>query len=165
MNDFTHFNRRGEARVVDVGDKTATRRIAVAGGRIVMRRDTLERIRAGEQAKGDVLGVARVAGIMAAKRTSELVPLCHPIALTKVEVAFDFEEEPAAVTCRATAETTDRTGVEMEALTAVQVALLTVYDMCKSADRGMTIDTVRLLEKSGGKSGDWRHPDAGDTVP
>jgi cyclic pyranopterin phosphate synthase len=160
MSEFTHFNRRGEAHVVDVGDKAATRRVAVAEGRIVMQAETLARIRAGEQAKGDVLGVARVAGIMAAKRTSELVPLCHPIALTKVELGFDFEAEPAAVTCRATAETTHRTGVEMEALTAVQVALLTVYDMCKSADRGMTIDTVRLLEKTGGKSGDWRHPDA-----
>lgn len=159
MSEFTHFNRRGEAHVVDVGDKRATRRLALAGGRIVMQPGTLARIRTGDQAKGDVLGVARVAGIMAAKRTSELVPLCHPIALTRVEIEFGFEDEPAAVTCRATAETTERTGVEMEALTAVQVALLTVYDMCKSADRGMTIDRVRLLEKTGGKSGDWKHPD------
>ncbi len=165
MSDFTHFNKRGEAHVVDVGDKAATRRTAVAGGRIAMHPDTLERIRSGAQAKGDVLGVARVAGVMAAKRTSELVPLCHPIALTSIEVSFDLEPEPAAVTCRATAETTDRTGVEMEALTAVQVALLTVYDMCKSADRGMTIEAVRLLEKTGGKSGDWQHPDAGESAP
>ncbi|MFW5970304.1 MAG: cyclic pyranopterin monophosphate synthase MoaC [Halofilum sp. (in: g-proteobacteria)] len=159
MNEFTHFNRRGEAHVVDVGAKEATRRIAVAGGRIHMQADTLARIEAGEQAKGDVLGVARVAGIMAAKRTSELVPLCHPIALTSVEVAFEAEPEGPAIVCRATAQTTDRTGVEMEALTAVQIALLTIYDMCKSADRGMTIGDIRLLEKSGGKSGDWRSED------
>lgn len=159
MSEFTHFNRRGEAHVVDVGDKDTTHRVAVAEGRIRMQAGTLARIAEGSQAKGDVLGVARVAGIMAAKRTSELVPLCHPIALTKVEIEFEVEHD--AVACRATTRTTDRTGVEMEALTAVQVALLTVYDMCKSADRGMTIDNVRLLEKTGGKSGDWRHPDAG----
>jgi cyclic pyranopterin phosphate synthase len=160
MSEFTHFNPRGEAHVVDVGDKDATRRVAVAEGRIHMQADTLARIAEGAQAKGDVLGVARVAGIMAAKRTSELVPLCHPIALTKVEVDFELERETSAVACRATAQTTDRTGVEMEALTAVQIALLTVYDMCKSADRGMTIDGVRLLEKTGGKSGDWRRGDS-----
>jgi cyclic pyranopterin phosphate synthase len=159
MSEFTHFNRRGEAHVVDVGAKDATRRVAVAAGRIYMEPDTLARIEAGEQAKGDVLGVARIAGIMAAKRTSELVPLCHPIALTKVEVDFELDREASAVTCQATAQTTDRTGVEMEALTAVQIALLTIYDMCKSADRGMTMGDIRLLEKTGGKSGDWKRED------
>jgi cyclic pyranopterin phosphate synthase len=124
-----------------------------------MQPQTLARIEAGEQAKGDVLGVARIAGIMGAKRTAELVPLCHPIALTSVEVEFELEPDDSAITCRATAQTTDRTGVEMEAMTAVQIALLTIYDMCKSADRGMTIDAIRLLEKSGGKSGDWRRDD------
>ena len=156
MSEFTHFNRRGEAHVVDVGGKDATRRIAVAAGRIHMQPQTLARIEAGEQAKGDVLGVARIAGIMGAKRTAELVPLCHPIALTSVEVEFEFEPDVPAIACSATAQTTDRTGVEMEAMSAVQIALLTIYDMCKSADRGMTIDAIRLLEKSGGKSGDWR---------
>lgn len=160
MSEFTHFNRRGEAHVVHVGDKDATRRVAVAAGRIHMEAATLDRIEAGEQAKGDVLGVARIAGIMGAKRTSELIPLCHPIALTSVEVEFEPEPDAPAIICRATAQTTDRTGVEMEALTAVQIALLTIYDMCKSADRGMTIDAVRLLEKSGGKSGDWRREDS-----
>ncbi|WP_070989169.1 cyclic pyranopterin monophosphate synthase MoaC [Halofilum ochraceum] len=159
MSEFTHFNRRGEAHVVDVGGKDATRRVAVAAGRIHMEAATLERIESGEQAKGDVLGVARIAGIMGAKRTSELIPLCHPIALTSVEVEFELESEDSAITCRATAQTTDRTGVEMEAMTAVQIALLTIYDMCKSADRGMMIDAIRLLEKSGGKSGDWRRED------
>jgi cyclic pyranopterin phosphate synthase len=159
MSEFTHFNRRGEAHVVDVGAKDATRRVAVAAGRIHMEPDTLARIEAGEQAKGDVLGVARIAGIMAAKRTSELVPLCHPIALTKVEVDFELDHEASAVICQATAQTTDRTGVEMEALTAVQIALLTIYDMCKSADRGMTMGDIRLLEKTGGKSGDWKRED------
>lgn len=160
MSEFTHFNRRGEAHVVDVGGKDATPRVAVAGGRIHMEAATLARIEAGEQAKGDVLGVARIAGIMGAKRTSELIPLCHPIALTSVEVEFELEPDDPAIACRATAQTTDRTGVEMEALTAVQIALLTIYDMCKSADRGMTISDIRLLEKSGGKSGDWRREDS-----
>ena len=161
MSEFTHFNRRGEAHVVDVGGKDATRRVAVAAGRIHMQADTLARIASGEQAKGDVLGVARIAGIMAAKRTSELVPLCHPIALTKVEVDFELDHAASAATCQATAQTTDRTGVEMEALTAVQIALLTIYDMCKSADRGMTIGDIRLVEKTGGKSGDWKREDSG----
>ena len=156
MTELTHFNRRGEAQIVDVGAKPASQRLALAAGRIEMQPETLEAIETGRQAKGDVLAVARVAGIMAAKRTAELVPLCHPIALTRIEIEFECLDAESAVVCRATAETTDRTGVEMEALTAVQVALLTVYDMCKSADRGMVIDAVRLLEKSGGKSGDWR---------
>lgn len=159
MSDLTHFNARGEAHVVDVGDKAETERLAVAEGRIRMRPETLERIVAGTHGKGDVLGVARVAGIMGAKRTSELVPLCHPVALTSVEVDLEPEADTAAVRCSARAETRGRTGVEMEALAAVQVALLTVYDMCKAVDRGMTIDGVRLLEKRGGKSGTWRADD------
>lgn len=165
MTEFTHFNRQGEAHVVDVGAKPASHRVAVAAGRIRMQPETLTAIETGRQAKGDVLAVARVAGIMAAKRTAELVPLCHPIALNKVELEFECVAAESVVSCQARTETTDRTGVEMEALTAVQVALLTVYDMCKSADRGMTIEAVRLLEKTGGKSGDWRHPDAEGTLP
>lgn len=160
MSDLTHFNTRGEAHVVDVGAKDETERVAVAEGRIRMRPETLERIVAGTHGKGDVLGVARVAGIMGAKRTAELVPLCHPIALTTVEVDLEPEADAPAVRCTARAETRGRTGVEMEALTAVQVALLTVYDMCKAVDRGMTIDGVRLLEKRGGKSGTWRADEA-----
>lgn len=163
MSDLTHFNRRGEARVVDVGGKEETHRVAVAGGRIEMAPPTLERIVVGTHGKGDVLGVARIAGIMAAKRTSELVPLCHSLPLTSIEVELDADAEVSAVQCRATAETRGRTGVEMEALNAVQVALLTVYDMCKGVDRGMRIEGVRLLEKRGGKSGDWRADESADT--
>jgi cyclic pyranopterin phosphate synthase len=153
---LTHFNAAGEAHMVDVSDKSETRRVAVAEGRIRMRPDTLHRIVEGRHGKGDVLGIARVAGIMGAKRTSDLVPLCHPLPLTRVEVDLEPIGGEGAVRCRATAETVGRTGVEMEALAAVQVALLTVYDMCKAVDRGMTIDAVRLLEKSGGRSGHWR---------
>ncbi|TCJ15767.1 cyclic pyranopterin monophosphate synthase MoaC [Parasulfuritortus cantonensis] len=160
MNGFTHFNEDGQAVMVDVGAKAETRRVAVAAGRIVMRPETLAMIRAGDAKKGDVLGVARIAGIMAAKRTADLIPLCHPIALTKVSVDFRVDAEANAVECAATAETFGRTGVEMEALTAAGVALLTVYDMCKAVDRGMVIESVRLLEKQGGKSGHWR-ADAG----
>lgn len=156
MSRLTHFNPAGDARMVDVGDKAETRRVAVAEGRILMRPETLRLIVSGEHSKGDVLGVARVAGIMAAKRTSDLVPLCHPLMLSKVEVALDPRPADNAVSCRATVETVSRTGVEMEALTAVQVALLTVYDMCKAVDRGMTLTDIGLLEKSGGKSGTWR---------
>jgi len=156
MSKLTHFNDRGDAHMVDVGDKAATHRVAVAAGVIHLRPETLERIRRGESGKGDVIGVARVAGIMAAKRTAELVPLCHPLALTRVEVDFDACDEPPGVECRARVETTGPTGVEMEALTAVQIALLTIYDMCKAVDRGMQIDRVRLLEKSGGRSGEWK---------
>ncbi|MGM0412881.1 MAG: cyclic pyranopterin monophosphate synthase MoaC [Pseudomonadota bacterium] len=156
MSDLTHFNAAGEAHMVDVGDKAETERVAVAEGRIRMAPETLERIRAGDHAKGDVLGIARVAGIMGSKRTADLVPLCHPLPLTALEVDLTPEDEPAAVRVEATARTTGRTGVEMEALTAVQVALLTIYDMCKAVDRGMVMDGVRLLEKRGGKSGSWR---------
>jgi len=157
-NKLTHFNVAGDAHMVDVGDKDTTQRLAVAGGRILMQPDTLRLIMEGGHKKGDVLGIARIAGIMAAKRTSELVPLCHPIAITSVDLDLQPDPDNSAVTCRARVETHARTGVEMEALTAVQVALLTVYDMCKAVDRGMTITDVRLMKKSGGKSGDWQRP-------
>ncbi len=153
---LTHIDARGEARMVDVSAKPVTHRVAVAEGRIAMQPATLKLIRAGGHRKGDVLAVARVAGVMAAKKTAELVPLCHPIALTRIAVELTCEPRTRSVRCRATAETDAKTGVEMEALTAVQVALLTVYDMCKAVDRGMTIEGVRLLEKSGGRSGHWR---------
>ena len=159
MSRLTHFNRAGDAHMVDVGDKPQTHRVAVAEGRIAMSEETLRLIVAGEHRKGDVLGVARVAGIMAAKKTAELIPLCHPLTLSKVEVDLKALEKDSAVSCVARVETVSRTGVEMEALTAVQVALLTVYDMCKAVDRGMTMTDVRLLEKSGGKSGSWRRED------
>jgi cyclic pyranopterin phosphate synthase len=156
MAKLTHFNTEGDARMVDVGGKSATDRIAVAEGRIRMQPNTLDLIIRGEHKKGDVLGVARVAGIMAAKRTPDLIPLCHPLSLTRVEVDFDIDAENSSVACRATVATQGPTGVEMEALTAVQVALLTIYDMCKAVDRGMTMESIGLLEKSGGKSGHWK---------
>ncbi len=135
-------------------------RIAVAEGHICMRADTLQRIRAGDHRKGDVLAVARIAGIMAAKKTADLVPLCHPLALTRVDIELQTRDQPPAVYCRSTVETRGQTGVEMEALTAVQVTLLTVYDMCKAVDRGMSIEQVRLVEKLGGKSGHWRRSES-----
>ncbi len=156
---LTHLNARGEARMVDVSDKPATARLAVAEGWINMRAATLSMIRNGNHPKGEVLAIARIAGIMAAKRTAELVPLCHPLALTRVAVDFTYHGD--AVHCTATTATTERTGVEMEALTAVQIALLTIYDMCKAADRGMEINHIRLLSKSGGQSGDWKRPPSG----
>jgi cyclic pyranopterin phosphate synthase len=152
---LTHFDERGAARMVDVAGKPETHRIAVAGGRIRMQPATLELVRSGTARKGDVLGVARVAAILAAKRTSELIPLCHPVPLTSVAVEFAVDAASGAVECRATVECTARTGVEMEALAAVQVGLLTIYDMCKAVDRGMTMEAIRLLEKRGGKSGTW----------
>ena len=155
---LTHFDERGAARMVDVGAKEATRRTAVAGGSIRMLPATLELVRSGTAKKGDVLGVARVAAIQAAKRTSELIPLCHPVTLTSVDVEFTVDESASRVDCRARVECIAQTGVEMEALTAVQVALLTIYDMCKAVDRGMTMEGIRLLEKRGGKSGDYRAP-------
>jgi cyclic pyranopterin phosphate synthase len=155
---LTHFDERGAAHMVDVGSKPETHRVAVATGSISMRPETFELVRSGTAKKGDVLGVARVAGIQAAKRTSELVPLCHPVPLTSVAVEFTLDEAAARVDCRATVECTARTGVEMEALTAVQVALLTIYDMCKAVDRGMVMEGIRLLEKRGGKSGDYVAP-------
>jgi cyclic pyranopterin phosphate synthase len=154
MNDLTHFDAEGHAHMVDVGDKSITHRVAIAEGRIYMQPETLQRIREGRHAKGDVLGIARVAGIMGAKRTGDLIPLCHPIGLTRVALELDIES--TAVRVQATCEVHARTGVEMEALTAVSTALLTVYDMCKAVDRGMVIDGVRLLEKRGGRSGTWR---------
>ena len=141
--------------MVDVSAKAATHRIAVAQGRIVMNASTLVIVRDGTARKGDVLGIARIAGIQAAKKTSDLIPLCHPLALTRVALEFEIVQADSAVICRATAETIGPTGVEMEALTAVQVALLTIYDMCKAVDRGMVISEVKLLHKSGGKSGTW----------
>ena len=152
---LTHFDAQGQAHMVDVGAKQSTHRVAVAQGRITMQPATLALVTAGTAKKGDVLGVARLAGIMAAKKTSDLIPLCHPIALTRVAVEFEVLEAQSTVVCRATAETVGPTGVEMEALTAVQVALLTIYDMCKAANRGMVISDVKLLEKHGGKSGSF----------
>ena len=157
-HSLTHFDAQGQAHMVDVADKTETRRVARATGTIAMRPETLALIEAGTAKKGDVLGVARIAAIQGAKRTSELVPLCHPIAITRVGVAFEVVPSSSEVRCTAEVECFGRTGVEMEALTAVQVGLLTVYDMCKAVDRGMVIGGVRVLEKSGGRSGDWRAP-------
>jgi cyclic pyranopterin phosphate synthase len=156
MSKLSHFNPRGEAHMVDIGEKPVTRRVAVAEGRILMEGETLRLIETGAQRKGDVLGIARIAGIMGAKKTADLVPLCHPLSLTHVEVDLAPIRDEGAVHCRSRVETDGKTGVEMEALTAVQIALLTIYDMCKSVDRGMTITGVRLLEKSGGRSGIWR---------
>ena len=152
---LTHFDAQGQAHMVDVAAKASTHRIAIAQGRIVMHPATLAIILQGSAKKGDVLGIARIAGIMAAKKTSELIPLCHPLALTRVAVEFSSNEADNCILCSAAAETIGPTGVEMEALTAVQVALLTIYDMCKAVDRGMTITDVKLLEKHGGKSGTY----------
>jgi cyclic pyranopterin monophosphate synthase len=152
---LTHFDAQGQAHMVDVGAKTSTHRVAVATGRIAMEPATLALIQSGTAKKGDVLGIARIAGIMGAKKTSELIPLCHPIALTRVAVEFEVLADSHEVVCTATAETVGQTGVEMEALTAVQVALLTIYDMCKAVDRGMTMNGITLLEKHGGKSGSF----------
>ncbi|HEX4986897.1 MAG TPA: cyclic pyranopterin monophosphate synthase MoaC [Burkholderiales bacterium] len=156
MGELTHFNAAGQAHMVDVGAKPETHRIAVAAGRIVMHEATLKKIREGSASKGDVLGIARVAAIQGAKRTSDLIPLCHPVALNSVDVEFELDEAGNAVQCVARAETIARTGVEMEAFTAVTVALLTIYDMCKAVDRGMRIEGVHLVEKRGGKSGLWQ---------
>jgi len=155
MNPLTHFDAQGQAHMVDVADKASTRRVGVATGRIRMLPATLALIEGGHAKKGDVLGVARIAAIQAAKKTSDLIPLCHPLALNRVAVDFQLDPALPGVTCTATVETIGQTGVEMEALTAVQVGLLTIYDMCKAVDRGMTMTDVRLLEKHGGKSGDW----------
>jgi cyclic pyranopterin phosphate synthase len=155
---FTHFDATGQAHMVDVAGKDVTKRVARAGGRIAMQPQTFALIRDGNAAKGDVLGVARIAAIQAAKRTSELIPLCHPIPLTHIAVDFEFDAQAPAVEIAVTAETLGRTGVEMEALTAAATGLLVIYDMCKSADRAMRIENVRLLEKSGGKSGRFVAP-------
>ncbi len=156
MTELTHFDAQGQAHMVDVGDKPPTRRRAVAEGCIEMQAATLAQILQGGHRKGDVLGIARIAGIMASKRTADLIPLCHPIPITRVTVDFEPLPEAGRIRCLAVVETTAPTGVEMEALTAVQIALLTIYDMCKSVDRGMTIHGIRLVEKSGGRSGHWR---------
>ncbi|MEI7783836.1 MAG: cyclic pyranopterin monophosphate synthase MoaC [Betaproteobacteria bacterium] len=152
---LTHFDAQGQAHMVDVAAKAATHRVAVAAGRIHMQPATLAVIEQGTARKGDVLGVARIAGIMAAKKTSELIPLCHPLALTRVALEFSVDAAGSSIGCTATVETVGPTGVEMEALTAVQVALLTIYDMCKAIDRGMVMSDVKVLEKRGGKSGSW----------
>ena len=155
-NDLTHFNASGEAHMVDVGNKAVTIREGIAEGRIYMQSETLKKIMEGSHKKGDVLGIARVAGIMGAKRTPDIIPLCHPIMITAVDVELMPEPDKNAVYCKAVVRCGGQTGVEMETLTAVQVALLTIYDMCKAVDRGMVISEVGLLEKSGGKSGHWR---------
>ena len=152
---LNHFNQRGEAHMVDVGNKEVTQRRAVAEGFIQMKAETLQRIIQGEHKKGDVLGIARVAGIMAAKKTSDLIPLCHPLQLNNVDIQLMTDEDHSAVHCIAEVKTSGKTGVEMEALTAVQITLLTIYDMCKAMDRGMVMTGIALMSKSGGKSGDW----------
>ncbi len=161
---LTHLDKSGAARMVDVGQKPDTERTAVAGGEVTMQAETLRLIRDGAIKKGDVLTVARIAGIMAAKRTAELIPLCHPLALTHIDVDLTLDETANRVIIRAMARTTGKTGVEMEALTAATVAALTVYDMAKAVDRGMHIQNVRLLEKHGGKSGDYVAPDSADDI-
>jgi cyclic pyranopterin phosphate synthase len=156
-NELTHFNADGQAHMVDVGNKTATHRVAIAEGRIEMLPATLEKIQHGNHKKGDVLGIARIAGIMAAKKTADLIPLCHPLTLTRINIELAPDPSNNSVHCLAQVETHGQTGVEMEALTAVQITLLTIYDMCKAVDKGMHMEGIRLLRKSGGKSGDWQH--------
>jgi cyclic pyranopterin phosphate synthase len=155
MSKLTHFNESGEAHMVNIGDKKSTARRAVVSGNISMEPATLALITGGNHKKGDVLGIARIAGIMATKRTADLIPLCHPLALTHVSVDFKIDDISNLIECTVATETEGQTGVEMEALTGAQVALLTIYDMCKAVDRGMMIGNVRLIEKSGGKSGHW----------
>jgi cyclic pyranopterin monophosphate synthase len=155
MSGLTHFDAAGRAQMVDVGDKDTTRRVAIARGSIRMQPETLDVIREGRASKGDVIGIARIAAIQGAKRTADLIPLCHPLALTRVTVDFDFDAALPGVRCTAQVETIGRTGVEMEALTAVQIGLLTIYDMCKAIDRGMVMNDIGLQEKIGGKSGHW----------
>lgn len=155
-DQLNHFNQRGEAHMVDVGDKNVTQRQAVAEGIIRMQAETLQRIIQGEHKKGDVLGVARVAGIMAAKKTADLIPLCHPLQLNNVDIQLITDEANSTVRCIAAVKTSGKTGVEMEALTAVQITLLTIYDMCKAMDRGMVMSDIGLMSKTGGKSGDWQ---------
>jgi len=156
MNKLTHFDESGQAHMVNVGDKASTHRIAIATGKISMLPETFQMVEAGNHKKGDVLGIARIAGIQASKKTADLIPLCHPLALTHVTLEFQKNVKDNSITCQVKAETTGPTGVEMEALTAVQVALLTIYDMCKAVDRGMVMGDIKLLEKSGGKSGEWK---------
>lgn len=153
---LTHFTPSGEAHMVDVSEKTPTHRVAVAEGYIIMQASTLATVKAGNNKKGDVLGIARIAGIMAAKRTADLIPLCHPLPLTRVAIDLTLDETNNSIKCTATTETKHVTGVEMEALTAVQCTLLTIYDMCKAVDKGMTMTNIRLMSKTGGKSGVWQ---------
>jgi len=152
---LTHFDQSGQAHMVDVSAKTDTHRVAVAKGKISMQAATFKLIQEGNAKKGDVLGIAKIAAIMASKRTSDLIPLCHPLAITRVAVDFELQEETHSISCTAQVETVGKTGVEMEALTSVQIGLLTIYDMCKAIDRGMVMSDIRVLEKHGGKSGDW----------
>lgn len=159
MTDFTHFNEDGRARMVDVSEKAVTVRTATAGGRIKVAPATLAKIREGAVAKGDVLGTAQIGGIMGAKRTPDIIPMCHPILLTGVDIRFAIDEEQSAIEILATAKSSGVTGVEMEALTAVSVAALTIYDMCKALQKDMVIDDIKLLTKTGGKSGDYRRPE------
>ncbi len=167
MTQFTHFDSAGQAHMVDVGEKPDSQRVAIASGKILMQLETLRRIRQGDAKKGDVIGIARIAAIQAAKKTADLIPLCHPLMLSRVAVDFELIDlakpdasggasAQAAVQCTATVEVTGKTGVEMEALTAVQIGLLTIYDMCKAVDRAMTMTDIQLLEKHGGKSGSFR---------
>lgn len=153
MGEFTHFNQHGDAIMVDISKKAETAREAIAEGRISMNQECFDQLKAGNIGKGDVLGVARIAGIMGAKKTSELIPLCHLLSLTKAEIDFELEEETCSVRTICTVRTTGKTGVEMEALTGVQIALLTIYDMCKAVDKGMEMNGIHLCQKSGGKSG------------
>ncbi len=161
MNRLTHLDEEGAARMVDVGDKAVTQRMARASAQVRMEAATLDLLRAGAHAKGDVLAVARIAGIQAAKKCSDLIPLCHPLMLNAVDVTFELSSDPVGVNIEATCRVSGKTGVEMEALTAASVAALTIYDMCKAVDRGMVIGNVALQRKSGGQSGDWQRPDAG----
>ena len=154
-NKLSHFNARGDAHMVDIGEKDVTKRRAVASGVIQMQAETLQRIVSGEHKKGDVLSVARVAGVMASKKTADLIPLCHPLQLSHVDIQLTVDEQNQSVNCTAIVETSGKTGVEMEALTAVQITLLTIYDMCKAMDRGMIMSNISLQSKTGGKSGDW----------
>ncbi len=155
MSTLTHFNAQGEVHMVDIGNKDISQRLAIAEGVIQMQPITLQKILAGDHKKGDVLGIARIAGIMAAKKTADLIPLCHPLALNKVEIDLSPDKNITGIYCQAQVAVSGKTGVEMEALTAVQISLLTIYDMCKAIDKGMTMTGIRLLKKSGGKSGDW----------
>ncbi len=156
MTHSSHFNQAGEAHMVDVGAKAITQRTAVTEGYIEMHQETLQMILAGEHKKGDVLAIARIAGIMASKKTADLIPLCHPLPITHVGITLSAETEKNRIRCQTTVKTNGQTGIEIEALCATQVALLTIYDMCKAVDRGMVIQSVRLLEKAGGKSGHWQ---------
>ena len=155
MSKLTHFNKQGSAHMVDIGDKAITRRLAIASGSINMQKETISLIKEKKHKKGDVLGIAQAAGIMAAKKTSELIPLCHPLSLTHINIELSIDEKKCMVYCECRAEAEGKTGVEMEALTSVQITLLTIYDMCKAVDRGMSISDIKLLKKTGGNSGDW----------